>query len=156
MPEPGPANPAGPRPEPLPHRHEVSVYWSPEAAGRLEAGARSTIVGGPTPEFGGREDWWSAQHLLLGSVGLCVLATFQALADRQRLKVGPCEALVEGMLDKTPEGLRFTRILMRVEAEVAEPDVERARNLLMAARRHSLAANSLDTQVELTSRVHGV
>jgi organic hydroperoxide reductase OsmC/OhrA len=123
---------------------------------RLTAGPRPELACGPPPEFCGTQDLWSAQHLMLGAVGACVVATFRALAGRQELRVHLCDGTAEGTVDKTPDGLCLTRIVVRLEVEVAEADVERARNLLMAARRRSLAANSLETPVEVESTVHGV
>jgi len=148
--------PARPRMSPFPHHYEVVVDWRGREGGRIESADRPRILGGPPPEFGGPAHWWSPEHLLLSSVGLCLMTTFQALADRQGLDLRRCDNVVEGTLDKTPDGLRFTSIVVHADVEVAEADIERARNLLQSAKRHCIVSGSLRTPVEVQSTVHGV
>jgi organic hydroperoxide reductase OsmC/OhrA len=133
---------------PFPHHYDVQV--SSGAAGAILAGGRRPeIVGGPPPEFDGRPEWWSPEHLLLSAAGLCLMTTFQAFAARAGLPVAGYESRVDGALDKTPAGLGFTSIAITVELRVSDEDRTRAEQLLQSAKRHCIVANSLKTPVEL-------
>jgi organic hydroperoxide reductase OsmC/OhrA len=134
---------------PLPHRYAVSHESDAGAPQRLLAPPRPVIVGGPPPQFGGLDEWWSPEHLLLSSALLCLGATFRAMATRARLEVPHYRAQAEGLLDKTEHGLAFTAITIEAELEVAAADAERAERLLHSAKAHCIVGNSLKTPVEL-------
>ena len=133
---------------PFPHHYDVQVS-SGSAGAILAGGRRPEIVGGPPPEFDGRPEWWSPEHLLLSAAGLCLMTTFQAFAARAGLRVEDYESRVDGVLDKTAAGLAFTSIAITVDVRVAESDRTRAEQLLQSAKRHCIVANSLKTAVEL-------
>jgi organic hydroperoxide reductase OsmC/OhrA len=138
--------------EPLPHEYTLTV--SRDGPTRLIDGApKPQLVGGPPPQFGGEATWWSPEDLLLASVGLCFLTTFESLAAREKLRVLEYRDRVRGTVDKSPVGLRFSTIHHRVELRVAAADVERTRALLAKAKKHCLVANSLSVPVELESIV---
>jgi organic hydroperoxide reductase OsmC/OhrA len=133
---------------PFPHHYDVRLSGR-DGAALLGGGSRPEIVGGPPPEFDGREGWWSPEHLLLSAVGLCLMTTFQSFAARAGLAVAGYESRVDGVLDKTAAGLVFTSIRVAVELRVAEADRARAEQLLQSAKRHCLVANALKVPVEL-------
>jgi organic hydroperoxide reductase OsmC/OhrA len=141
-----------PMASPFPHHYDVRLYGGSEGA-VLAADHRPEIVGGAPPEFDGRAEWWSPEHLLLSSVGLCLMTTFQAFARRARLHVAGYESRVEGVLDKTAAGLGFTTIRLKVELRVPEEDRARAEQLLQSAKRHCIVANALKLGVELEAEV---
>ena len=119
----------------------------------MSAPPRPEFRGGPPVEFGGRDDWWSPEHLLLSAAGLCLKTTFEAFASRARLTVLAYSSRVEGTLDKTPQGLAFTSIEIAVELVVAEEDAARAGDLLRTAKDHCIVSNALKTPVQLTASV---
>lgn len=119
----------------------------------MSAPPRPEFRGGAPPEFGGRDDWWSPEHLLLTAAGLCLKTTFEVFAARARLTVLAYSSQVEGTLDKTPHGLAFTSIAIAVELVVAETDTARAGDLLRTAKENCIVANALKTPVRLTVAV---
>jgi len=147
------ANARSAMPTPFPHQYRVQLV---SAAGRTVLGGggrRPDIVGGPPPEFDGSDESWSPEHLLLSAVVLCLKTTFDAVAGRARLPVAGYDSAVEGVLDKTAAGLRFTSIRVHVSVRVAEADAARVRPLLETAERHCIVSNALQTKVELAVSV---
>jgi organic hydroperoxide reductase OsmC/OhrA len=138
---------------PFPHRYEAGLRWEGQEGAVIHAQPRPLIVGGAPPEFGGRESWWSPEHLLLSSLNLCLMATFKSLAERARLSVANYSSRAEGVLDKTEAGLGFTSVTLHVEMAVDPAQVETADRLLLAAKKHCIVANSLKAPVGLMSRV---
>lgn len=136
---------------PFPHRYEVTLKGESGPKGLLSAGPRPVLAGGAPPEFGGDDARWSPEHLLLASASLCLMSTFAAIAAKSRLEYASYESAAEGTLDKTPEGLRFTRIL--IKATVKAADAEKAARLLDMAKKHCIVSNSLRQPVELEATV---
>ena len=141
-------------PTPLPHRYGVALAWEGHGGARLTSGSRPAIEGGAPPEFDGRAEWWSPEHLLLSSLSLCLMTTFRAVAEKARLRLAGYESQAEATLDRISAGIGFTRLVLHVQVKVYEPeDVERARNLLTKAKTHCIVANALMPPVHLDAAV---
>ena len=138
-----------PQIKPFPHFYEVSLSNEGHPWSVITSSSRKEIVGGAPPEFGGKEQWWSPEHLLLGAVSLCLSTTFQAFAQKKELSYAGYRGLVKGILDKSKSGPVFSSIVLSVEVEVAAADQERARALLQEAKRYCIVANALNTPVDL-------
>ncbi len=85
--------------------------------------------------------------MLLSSVQLCLMTTFFSLTTRQKLVIHSYKSEIEGTLDKTANGLRFTRISLRVDLE--SEDASKAREVLQTAKEYCIISNSLNVPVEL-------
>jgi len=141
-------------PTPFPHRYRSELEWKGTSDATLLAPPRPGIVGGSPPEFDGCEDHWSPEHLLMGSVNLCFLLTLRAGADRKGLALRGVSSDVEGVVEKTKEGLRFTHVTIRCEVEVApDVDVDSVRDLVQAAKRHCLISNSMHAEIDVEGHV---
>jgi organic hydroperoxide reductase OsmC/OhrA len=134
---------------PFPHHYEVNLSWPRQGGAEMYAAAAPPIAGGAPREFGGRDSWWSPEHLLLSSLSLCLMTTFEAVAAKARLPVLRYGCRAEATLDHTEAGLGFTSFGLHVEVEVAPEDAERAPRLLASAKKHCLVANALRTPVTL-------
>ena len=134
-------------PAPFPHRYKTSLVRTLSSRARIEAPPRAPIAAGPPPEFDGDATTWSPEHLLLSSIGMCLLTTFEAFAARDHVDLVAWDARVLGTVDKTPQGLRFTAFTVEVDMEVS--DVARAQKTLEVAKRHCLVSNALATPVEV-------
>ena len=143
-------------PWPFPHHYDVTLKAGTDASGALTSTGRPPIVGGAPPEFDGRAEWWSPEHLLLSSVGLCLMTTLQALAARARVPITGHDSRVSGTLDKTAAGLAFTGI--EVSACVAVPEEHRSRleTLIESAKKHCIISNALKVPVIVKPEVTGV
>jgi organic hydroperoxide reductase OsmC/OhrA len=137
---------------PFPHHYRAALRWTAEGTD-LTAGSRPVLQGDAPPEFGGDERRWSPEHLLLASLSLCLLTTFQSVVRKAKLEVLGYAADVEGVLDKTPAGLGFVSLTLIVHVEVAAGEVDRARRLLETAHKHCIVANALRPPVHLDASV---
>jgi organic hydroperoxide reductase OsmC/OhrA len=139
--------------QPFPHRYEATLTWEGKSRAALSSGPRPVLVGGPPPEFDGEAGWWSPEHLLLSAANLCLMTTYMALARRVGLELASYRSIAEGILDKTKEGLVFTRITLRVGIEAPPEWLEQAQNLLETAKKHCIVSNSLKRPVEVEADV---
>jgi organic hydroperoxide reductase OsmC/OhrA len=138
-------------PVPFPHHYQTWLVRTLSSRARLEAPPRPLISAGPPPEFDGDATAWSAEHLLLSSIGMSVLTTFEAFAARARVDLLAWEARVGGMVDRSERGLSFTRFTVEIDMEVS--DVERARETLDEAQRHCPVSNALQAPVEIVAKI---
>ena len=138
-----------PQIKPFPHFYEVSLANEGHPWSVLTSSSRREIVGGAPTEFGGKDQWWSPEHLLLSAVSLCLSTTFQAFARKKDLHYAGYRSLVKGILDKSRSGPIFSSIVLSVEMEVETAQQESARALLEEAKRHCIVANALNTPVDL-------
>ena len=90
--------------------------------------------------------------MLLSSLGLCMLTTFEAFAARDGIDVLAWEAKVGGTVENTPEGLMFTSIVMEIGMALAG-NVERAEATLEDAKQYSLVLNSLRIPVVVETQL---
>src|SRR4051812_4894801 len=143
-------------PAPFPHRYKTSLVRTLSSRARIEAGPRSPISAGPPPEFDGDATSWSPEHLLVSSIGTCLLTTFEAVATRDGVELFAWDARCSGTVEKMPQGLRFTSFTIEIDIEVG--DVDRAQMSLETAKHHCLISNVLNTPVDViaTFRPAGV
>lgn len=132
----------------FPHHYVVSF-----ADGQLTADPRQAIQAGAPPQFGGTDQVWSPEELLVGAVLLCLKTTFDAFAKRDGLGVLGWLGSGTGVLEKSAQGLVFTSVGLRVELKVAAGDEERGRKLLESAERHCIISNAIKAPVQLEAVV---
>lgn len=135
---------------------EYAVELSSESgrAGLLTAPDHADIAGGAPAEFGGRDDWWSPEQLLLSAASLCLMATFHAFAARDGLAIEGYRSRALGTVNNTASGLAFTHIAIEADVTVAPADTVRALAIFDRAKRRCIVSNSLKTPVEASIDVH--
>ncbi|MFH1016919.1 MAG: OsmC family protein [Pseudomonadota bacterium] len=140
-------------PHPFPHQYSLTVSWRGGRSGRVQAGPRPEISGGPPPEFDGNEKDWSPEHLLLAAVNLCLMISFLSLARKSRLDVKKYEGRIDGTLDKTEEGLVFTSIGVHADLGVGRGASAEGQKLMEKAKKYCIVSNALRVPVNVESRV---
>ncbi len=146
---------AAPKVAPFPHLYRVRLDAC-ETGAVLLAPPRPLLLGGAPAEFGGSDDRWSPEHLLLASASLCLRETFGALAQLKHLAVESYQSDAHGLLERAATGPAFSWIKVSVDLRVAPSEVERARALLEKAKEHCIVTNSLRVPVQLEATVTGM
>ncbi|HEX7842445.1 MAG TPA: OsmC family protein [Kofleriaceae bacterium] len=139
-------------PVPFPHRYSASLYRTLASRARIEVPPRAPLHGGPSPELDGDVDAWSPEHMLLASLGLCMLTTFEAFAARDRIELLTWRATANGTVEQTPEGPMFTSIVLELDIEIAG-NVEQLEATLEDAKRYCLVQNALRVPVVIETCV---
>jgi peroxiredoxin-like protein len=131
------------------YRYRTHAHWTLHKRGILEGqDIPRTVNFAAPPEFGGEPGLWTPEHLLLGAVATCYVATFRAIAERSKLEVSGLEVFVEGVITKEPAGFRFTEIIVRPVITVErDSDRERALRLAEKAEHVCLVSRSLSAKV---------
>ena len=95
---------------------------------------------------------WSPEHLVLSSLGLCMLTTFEAFAARDGIEVLRWVANARGTVDRTPEGLMFTSIVLGIDMEIAG-NVDQVERTIEDAKQYCLVLNSLRVPVVVEAQI---
>jgi organic hydroperoxide reductase OsmC/OhrA len=139
-------------PVPFPHRYSASLSRTFASRARMEVPNRPVVHGGPSPELDGDVNAWSPEHMLLSSLGLCMLTTFEAFAARDGILIRAWDARAHGTVERTPEGLSFTSIVLELDMELAG-HVERVDATLEDAKQYCLVLNAIRVPVVVETRI---
>lgn len=139
-------------PAPFPHRHSATVSRTFGSRARLEALSRPGVQGSPTTELDGAPSSGSPEHLLLSSIGLSLLMSFEAFAARDGLQLLAWRAAVHGTVEPSPEGLTFTSIVLCLDLELAG-ELTGVEQTLEEARQASLVLNALRVPVVIETTI---
>jgi len=129
----------------FPHTYTVTL-----AGGELAAPPRAPIAAGTPPQFGGTDRVWSPEELLAGAALLCLQTTYDAMARRDGIAEIGWHGAAIAILDKTPDGIAFTKIRLDVHVTTAAGDEHRVEATLRAAERRCIVARALRVPIELT------
>jgi len=137
------------------YQYRAQAHWTLHKRGILEAeNIPRTVNFAAPPEFGGEPGLWTPEHLLLGSVATCYVATFRAIAERSKLAVSGLEVFVEGVLTKDQGGFRFTDIVLLPAITVErQEDCDRAQRLAEKAEHACLISRSLSAKITAKYKV---
>jgi organic hydroperoxide reductase OsmC/OhrA len=120
------------------HHYDTAIESTSTTRGAITVTGRPPIAIGAPPEFGGTDDVWSPEHLLVAAVNACVMLTFETIAANSKLPFRSYSASATGTLEKVEgRGREITRVVVRPRIAVA-PDVDRAKveRLVQMAEKH--------------------
>lgn len=139
-------------PVPFPHHYSASLSRTFASRARMEAPPRPALHGGPSPELDGDLHSWSPEHMLLSSLGLCMLTTFEAFAARDGIEILSWDAKVSGTVEQTLEGLMFTSIVLELDMALAG-NLDRVELTIEDAKQYCLVLNSLRIPVVVETQL---
>lgn len=134
--------------------YETSVAWTGGHEGLLRLGNGPEMDFSAPPQSHGRAGVLTPEDAFVGAVNTCVMLMFIWAAERFRLDLAAYECRAEGTktidLDRTEIFTRVVlkpRIRVRAGDEPVEAVEKRAIRALAAARKFSLVANSVKSDV---------
>ncbi len=137
-----------------PHTYTVSSAGGPDGVLPVESPGLPTLETTAPPEFGGPEGYWSPETMLTGAVANCFILTFRAVARARKLGWSSLKADCVGELDKTRDGLKFTKFTIDAVLTIGpDTDEAAARQLLESAKQHCLVTASLAAETELRAAI---
>lgn len=89
---------------------------------------------------------------MLSSLGICMLTTFEAFAARDGIELLDWKANVTGTVERTPEGLMFTSIVLGIDMAIVG-NVDKVETTLEDAKQYCLVLNSLRVPVVVETSI---
>jgi len=140
--------------QPYPHKYTASATAAPEGGVAVGAPGLHEIATAAPAEFDGPGNLWSPETLFCAAIADCFILTFRAIAKRSDVVWTDLQARVEGVLEKTTSGTRFTRCTTFATLKVSgATDGAKARALLEKAERMCLITNSLNATHALVAEI---
>ncbi|MDX1454043.1 MAG: OsmC family protein [Gammaproteobacteria bacterium] len=138
----------------LPHTYTAAAYGHPAGVIPISSKDLDPIKTQAPPEFGGPDGFWSPETLLTAIVANCLILTFRAVSRAARFDWEDLDVKVDGTLEKTPEGLRFTEFFIKAELTIEdEAEATQAETLLLKAKQQCLLTASLNGEVSLDTKI---
>jgi organic hydroperoxide reductase OsmC/OhrA len=132
---------------PFPRRYTATLCRTFSSRARF---GELSQVPDATPPLG--SDPASPEHMLLTSLGLCLLSTFEVFAARDGIELIAWRTRITGTVEHTPEGLMFTSIVVELDADI-DGNTELFDDTLEDAKRYCLVQNALRVPVVIESTV---
>jgi len=137
------------------HIYECRVTWQQELLGSVEAAGRAPIALGAPPEFGGRDDMWSPEHLAAAAVNSCIMLTFAAITQNSKVPITAYTSTAEATLGRDDEGgLVISKVTVRPQVTIpAGTDGNKVERILRMAERNCIISNSITATVTLEPEI---
>ena len=130
------------------YEYESKVEWNKDRLCRMSTGGGVSMDFSSPPEFKGIEGLITPEDLFVASENTCLLMTFISVAEKMRFEFLSYECDAVGHLEKTDDGLVFTRIILRPRIEIgSEENLKKAERALEIAHKNCLIANSMKTEI---------
>lgn len=133
---------------PFPHHYVVTL-----GHGELAAPPRASLRTGAPPQFGGSDQVWSPEELLVGAALSCLETTFAAYARRASVPIHDWHGTATGTLVKAAGGPVFTSIDLAIVVVTESGHEAQAEQLLHDADRACIVARALAVPVRLSATV---
>lgn len=128
-----------------PYYYETEVEWRGEKDLKLYGGKLPPIGAGAPPEFNGREENWSPEHLFVAALNSCYALTLLAIAEFSKVSLVSLSSSAKGRLEKMQGSTyQVTEIVVRPRVVVASAnDFQRMPRILDKAKENCLVSNSI-------------
>jgi organic hydroperoxide reductase OsmC/OhrA len=115
--------------------YDSKLEWKGAKEGDLSVAGLAPVVVGAPPEFNGREDTWSPEHLFVASVNGCFMLTFLAIAENSNPPLLSYRSTASGKLERVQGGgYQITEVTIKPTVVIASAeDLGRAGRILEKA-----------------------
>jgi len=126
----------------------TELYWSGDKVGIVGSSSLKSFAVSTSPEFGGPEGEWSAEHLFLCSIISCFMSTYLSFVSKMKIENTGFECPATGQVELIDGKYKFTYIHIYPKAFVGnDVDVERARVAMEKAKKYCLISNSVNAEI---------
>lgn len=107
------------------------------------------IAVGPPIQYGGNQETLNPEELFVASINSCIMLVFYHFLKKYELDVCRYQSNAEGTVEKTKDGLRFTKVLVKAEVELKVDDsAHKIAEVAKLAEKYCLVSNSISCPVE--------
>ena len=135
--------------------YDTEVAWRGEKNLKLVGAGLPPIDAGAPPEFKGRGDVWSPEHLLVASLNSCYILTLLAIAEASNISLAGVSSTARGKLEKVQGGgFQITDIVVKPRVLLASVnDLDRMSRVLQKAKENCFVSNSIKSAIKIEPEV---
>jgi peroxiredoxin-like protein len=135
--------------------YETELEWKGEKDLRITSGKLPVIDAGAPPEFKGKENNWSPEHLFVASLNSCYTLTLLAIVEFSKIALVSVSSTAKGKLEKAQgAGFQITEIVVKPRVILASAnDLARMPRILEKAKENCFVSNSIKSKVIIEPEV---
>ena len=135
--------------------YDTEVEWTGAKDLKLSGAKQGAIAAGAPPEFQGREENWSPEHLLVASLNSCYVLTLIAIAEFSKVALVSCSSAAKGKLEKLPgSGYQITEITVKPKVVLGSAgDLSRMPRILEKAKDNCFISSSIKATIKIEPEV---
>lgn len=137
------------------HIYTVSVKWTEDKKGIVEAENGRQIEISTPPDFGGPSGYWSPEEFFVASIASCLMTTFLYFVLKNNIKLISYENKAKGSLSKDEKkGYIFTDVEVETDIKVDKSEeIEKIKTFLSLSEKYCLISNSTNVSVSVKNSV---
>jgi peroxiredoxin-like protein len=135
--------------------YETEVEWKGDKDLKLSGDKLPLIDAGAPPEFKGKENNWSPEHLFVASLNTCYTLTLLAIAEFSKIALVSVSSTAKGKLEKVPGGgFQITEIVVKPRVVLASAnDLARMPRILEKAKENCFVSNSIKSAIKIEPEI---
>lgn len=135
--------------------YETELEWTSAKDLTIKGGKLPAIGAGAPPEFKGREENWSPEHLFVAALNSCYALTLLAIAEFSKISVISLASTATGKLEKAPGGgYQITEIVVKPRIVIASADdMSRMPRIMEKAKENCFVSNSIKSSVKVEPEI---
>lgn len=135
--------------------YQTEVDWTGEKNMKLSSGNLPTIAAGAPPEFKGRGENWSPEHLFVASLNACYALTLLAIAELSKITFASLSSAATGKLEKLQAGgYQITEILIKPRVVIESlSDVSLMPRIIEKAKENCFISHSIKSSVKIEPEI---
>ena len=138
-------------------QYENNLRWNFSRVGHVASEGKPSLQVSSPPEFKGEAGSWTPEDLFVASANTCLLLTFLAYVEREKIAVTSYESMASGTVEKVGDSYRFTEI--KVQPRVGLEDsayAAQVADILQRAEKTCLIANSMRARMHVEPHILSV
>jgi organic hydroperoxide reductase OsmC/OhrA len=137
------------------YSYETEVEWTGDMDLKLRGGKRPEIAAGAPPEFHGREENWSPEHLFVAALNSCYALTLLAIAEFSKITIVSLSSAAKGKLEKLQAGgYQISEILVKPRVVIGSTDdLARMPRILEKAKENCFVSNSIKSAIKIEPEI---
>ncbi|HYJ17376.1 MAG TPA: OsmC family protein [Candidatus Limnocylindria bacterium] len=131
--------------------YQTEIEWTGDKDIKLSSGKLPAIAAGAPPEFKGREENWSPEHLFVAAMNSCYVLTLLAIAELSKVSIVSLSSTACGKLEKVQgSGYQITEISVKPRIVISSVnDLTRMPRILEKAKENCFVSNSIKSAVKV-------
>ena len=132
-------------------KFDTSMKWlEGETCEITAAGGQPPVQITPPADLGGKAGYWTPEDLLVSAIESCMLLTTLSVLAKQKVALKSYSSTAQGVMEKTPNGLRFTGLDIAITLSTENPaDGEKAVRAVGIAEKYCPVSNAVNFPVRV-------
>lgn len=136
------------------YEYKTETEWKHEKEGILKGRNKHDVRIGCPPEFGGKEIYWSPEHLFVASVEVCIMTTFLDNLAKKDMSVESYRSNAIGKARLVDGLFRFNALEVSVELVIDESyDKDEIKSILYSSKDECMVSNTLVIDVSMDTNI---